>query len=348
MRERTCYLDIARVVSMICVIAIHVGAISWYDPPYEWYPWFVYNAWDCVSRFCVPVFLMISGCIFLDPGRDITPKKLYTKYIPRILAAYFFWSALYAVISSGFVTQRVLSKEVVQKFGESLIFGHYHQWYLYIILGLYLVTPALRAVAANEEATRYFLILSGIVGYLIPTLQQIPVLKGTVRYTERIDIAVVTGYIFYYLFGYYIGGRTQSKNEVRIWYLIGLLGLIATCTLTYLTCHYEGYPDIAMHEYGTIHVALYSCGVFVFFKNRFASVDPSSRIMKVVFWLSKLSFAIYLAHDFGLIVFRKIGFVPASFNAFLSMPILILLDLIISVAIAYCASKIPKWNKYIC
>ena len=63
-KKREYYLDIAKVASMIGVITVHTGAISWYEAPFGFYPWGVLNVFDMLGRFCVPVFLMISGYLF--------------------------------------------------------------------------------------------------------------------------------------------------------------------------------------------------------------------------------------------------------------------------------------------
>ena len=105
---------------MVSVIMIHVGAISWYDAPFSIYPWGVINLFDIMSRYCVPVFLMISGYLFLDPKREIPTRKIYTRYLPRLIAAYFFWSFLYAIITSGFLTQRTFAGEVGKNFIHDL------------------------------------------------------------------------------------------------------------------------------------------------------------------------------------------------------------------------------------
>lgn len=346
--NREYYIDVARVFSMVAVIAIHAGAISWYDAPYSFYPWGVLNFIDIVGRYCVPVFLMISGYLFLDPNKNISVKKLYTKYIPRILAAFFFWSFLYALITSGFVTQRTLGNGVGQKLLEDTFWGHYHMWYMYLVVGMYIITPALRAVAANREATKYFLIVSYIFSYLIPTIQFIPfIYEHTAKYTQRLELSFVLGYVFFYLAGSYFGSVEFSAKEKRTIYIVGIIGLLFALISVTAYVMIMQFPQSALHEYYTAGFPLYSVAAYVFFKEKFSDVDPNTKAMKVVLWLSKMSFGIYLAHDFGLIVFKKIGFTPAICTPFISMPLLTILDLGISVAIVWVISKIPVLNKWV-
>ena len=69
--------------------------------------------------------------------------------------------------------------------------------------------------------------------------------------------------------------------------------------------------------------------------------------MRLILWLSKMSFGIYLAHDFGLIVFKKLGITPMICTPFVSMPLLTILDLLITIAIVYVVSKIPFLKKWV-
>ena len=54
-----------------------------------------------------------------------------------------------------------------------------------------------------------------------------------------------------------------------------------------------------------------------------------------------------MAHDFGLIVLKKIGITPMIATPFISMPFLTLIDLIITVAIAWAVSLIPGLKKWV-
>jgi surface polysaccharide O-acyltransferase-like enzyme len=58
--------------------------------------WNIYNICNSASRWGVPVFVMMSGALFLP--REIPTKTLYKKYILRMTIAYVVWSAFYAVV----------------------------------------------------------------------------------------------------------------------------------------------------------------------------------------------------------------------------------------------------------
>ena len=76
--ERLYYLDFLRVVATFFVILIHVSCQNWSNPLGS-FSWQVANFYDGISRFSVPIFVMISGVLFLN-----TKKNLIKHYILRI------------------------------------------------------------------------------------------------------------------------------------------------------------------------------------------------------------------------------------------------------------------------
>ncbi|MDF4028953.1 hypothetical protein [Lactobacillus delbrueckii] len=43
----------------------------------------------------MPVFIMISGAIFLNPDSDLSWEKLFKKYLRRIVVSYLIWQLIY-------------------------------------------------------------------------------------------------------------------------------------------------------------------------------------------------------------------------------------------------------------
>ena len=71
------YIDILRIVACFSVIMLHASAQPWYSLPVDGIGFKIANSYDALFRFGVPVFVMISGALFLAPDREITIKKLY-------------------------------------------------------------------------------------------------------------------------------------------------------------------------------------------------------------------------------------------------------------------------------
>ena len=89
--------DFLRVVGAFAVIVIHVAASKWYTTDIHTFEWETMNFYDSIVRWAVPVFVMISGALFLS--RDIPVRKIYGKYIFRIFTAFVFWSFVYVCLN---------------------------------------------------------------------------------------------------------------------------------------------------------------------------------------------------------------------------------------------------------
>ena len=68
------------------MVVLHVSAQNWNEADPISFQWNVFNIYNGLVRWCVPVLLMISGPLFLK--RDIPIKTLYSKYILRLAIAY--------------------------------------------------------------------------------------------------------------------------------------------------------------------------------------------------------------------------------------------------------------------
>lgn len=91
-RNRILYLDFLRILATAAVMILHTASKVWYASDIGSFNWNASNVWDSIVRWCVPVFAMISGTLFLNPDNEIRIKNLYTRNICRVLTAFIFWS----------------------------------------------------------------------------------------------------------------------------------------------------------------------------------------------------------------------------------------------------------------
>ena len=74
--QRTIYFDYLRVLATFAVMILHISAQNWGACDVQSFDWQVFNFFDSIVRWSVPIFVMISGALFLN--RDIPLKKIYT------------------------------------------------------------------------------------------------------------------------------------------------------------------------------------------------------------------------------------------------------------------------------
>ena len=89
------YADLLRIIATFAVIVLHVSASKWYDTPVKDFNWQIYNLYDSLVRWAVPIFVMLSGMFFLNPEKFIPTSNIIKKYIFRILLAIIVWGLFY-------------------------------------------------------------------------------------------------------------------------------------------------------------------------------------------------------------------------------------------------------------
>ena len=181
--------------------------------------------------WCVPMFLMISGYIFLRPCWVPDMRIMATRYCPRILLALSIFGIPYACIERIAAEKSFSLKTVGIGFLDVLRGrGWAHMWYLYVILILYLITPLLhRLMHALPECITFILIgvlflgcsmFPGLAAILPNVRNWLPVLPGWMVYFLY--------YIIGFVFSEYCCPDTAAENNgkkftaLRWFYLLAL------------------------------------------------------------------------------------------------------------------------------
>ena len=167
--DRYARLDAARWLAAVAVVMLHGAATVVSDPAaYGSGAWLAANLYDSAARWCVPVFVMISGALLLDPERPQDARRFYSRRVARICAPLLFWTLFYLLwrtaldwIDDGRLDLSFWPRKLAH--GEP----YYHLWYLYMIVGLYLFAPLVRALAARSSRQARALWVVGILGLAI-------------------------------------------------------------------------------------------------------------------------------------------------------------------------------------
>ena len=77
-RRRVIYFDILRIVAIFFVVFVHLAAQHWADVDVSSRAWFAFNLYCTTGKWSVPIFVMISGALFL--GRDVSISSYNNNY----------------------------------------------------------------------------------------------------------------------------------------------------------------------------------------------------------------------------------------------------------------------------
>ena len=342
--KRVIYFDILRVVAIFAVVAVHISAQHWLDVDVSSRAWFAFNLYCTTGKWSVPIFVMISGALFL--GRDTTIRTILKKNVLRMAGVFVFWSGCYALIS--LIFRRSPLFDVFSQF----ITGHYHLWFLYMIVGLYLLIPLLRPIVQNETLTRYFLLLALVFTFLLPQLALFCSFVSP-RVSTVITTVIMYTYCYfplgltvYFVGGYYLSRREFSRREEIILYCIGVAGLLFSIFAPVVHAKAQGAPSGIFYNYNSINVLFTSVPIFVFAKQHLNFPHIGERAYAILRKLSKYSFGVYLVHPMVIELLQHFGIDTFFCNAFFSVPLLAVFVFAVSTAISALLSRVPIVNKY--
>lgn len=295
--------------------------------------------------WAVPVFVMVTGALLLDPGRQMTWEHLRKRYIGRVGKVILVFGLLFIAFdlamngitetanNSPLITAHPVPMEsptvstwlyvIFCSVGDLLTgYSWSHMWYLYMLFGLYLLMPFFRKIVANstERELRY------LIGVLLIFLSVVPLL-GLGGITTDYRFSVATVYPMYLFLGYalqnkviqvpkWAGWTCLVLTTVGIWIAVYFLSEDASR----LTC---------FTSYNSLLVAFQSASVFALIAQR---EGKSSTTPKALKQFDKCTFGIYLIHY----VFVKLLLRYAAWNPFEQvwlMPAVVLTALIFSFVI---------------
>lgn len=316
--KRQTELDILRLLATLAVIMVHAGLNPQTDSDAIRQ---VYYGLHAAIVWCVPAFFMISGRFFLDVERNVDIRKLVTRSIPHLIIPFLVWSGaytIYSIISGNYDHLNIFG--IITEF----IYGPYHLWFLYALAGLYLLTPLLRKIAADEKTLIYFLLLFFAVNVTMEYLIYLPKVGSIVEtFTKRLGLQTMSGYAGYFMLGYYLNLKksTMQKRTEAVIYALGSIMLIATVVAECL-----GTPEMRetnfIKQYLKPNVILYSAALYTLFIKRVSRLRISEKACRMFSLLTECGFGVYCIH--------------AILNEFIPTPILPSLPLMTSVFRVVC------------
>lgn len=297
------WIDYLKTLAIIAVIILHVTAAFY--PNYndlnitEW--WNV-NILNSLSRFCVPLFIMISGALLL--GKNIETISFYKKRSLRLLPATIFWSLFFfaftiitkpEVLNNGFISYLIY----IALKGNTAV----HLWYLTMFICLMLFTPFLNHFVTGKKPNKQdALILFGL-SCIFMSLQQLSILGNAIEQTTFTWFKSFAWFIPYFLMGYFI---KQHHADIKLSIKFLSLLIISLTVIAILENHYL-VSNLAINK---DYISLPNEGIsnFLITTSLFTIMAKLQNVItknKIIEKIAAYSFGIYLVHPFYLYFTHK-------------------------------------------
>lgn len=329
------YLSYLRILATIAVIALHTATTvldnkDIFDIKNNE---LLLKTITILLKWCVPVFIMITGALLLDKNKKYTLKESF-KSVRKTITVLALFGIPYSILILKYNGYNFGIKLLLMSL-KLLITGNSfaHLWYLYMLIGLYLVIPFIKSAIDNlsEEEIKKYIIIMFIYNFIFVKLSLI--LKINIAFTLPF-----TYVLMYLLLGYYLENKKTILNNTS--YLILIINIPLAIILS------KSYSENIMnlYAYDSPLVALVAISLFSLFKNKIKNNDN-----KIIWSLDRLCFGVYLIHPlFIQFVYRYLKITPLNYSptklSFIAFTILFTL---VSFTGSFIMSKIKYLNKII-
>lgn len=331
------YLEILRLISCLAVIMFHISGL-WNQSDIQSRDYIISRIYILMTDFMIPVFVMISGSLFLSPEKRFDEKRLWSKNILKLVIIYFSWSLVYIVINKK-VTD-------ISCFFDDLVKGHYHLWFIPMLVGLYIITPLLRPIVSNRKDLFYFLGISAMMNVGILIMYKIPCMTNIYGFIGKLQIHFFGGWIFYYVLGYAIDSVDINK-KCRVFIYFGALisQLIAIAMLIYYIRQGE-ITDYIFNDY-SINRCLYASAIFIFVKSASLKIHFDTLLSSAICRISSLTLGVYLIHAAVIEARWTLHFALDNRNPLWAVPCMTLTVVLLSFMIAWVLKRVPIVKKWL-
>lgn len=333
--KRILAYSVMRLVACVAIVLLHTVNVA--EMLYKESISGVQDAASLIVVYCmmwaVPCFVMVTGSLLLDPAKEIGTAKIWKSYIIRALGALIVFGLLFRIIDCLMNREEfsvlILTDALLRIFtGKSWS----HLWYLYVLLGLYLILPLYRAFCKKTEdrELRYLLAVLFVFLSLLPLTKCFGV-------SSKFDLPIAGIYTLYLFLGYAV-----TRGAIRIPRIAAVLlfaaGIGGTVAVGIIRFKYSMEAlDPLLTSYSSPFVVMQTLGIYAWIVGE----APGHGESRIIEFIDANGFGIYLIHMiFIRLALRYYGVNPYTLGGW-TFAVLVAGNLAVSCAVAWILRKIP-------
>lgn len=211
--EKRVELELIRAIAVACVVYIHTASLIVNNlTKVNQYSWFTLTFIDAIVRWCVPVFIMVSGSLLLqksEPHVQFVKKRMGRIGLPLLI-----WLPLYWLTVALFNPPLPSVKALIQSILHEQPYLHFY--FLIVMVQLALLTPWLRSVV-RSLTRRSLALLTALLLYV-----------GMAYQSETTSIFYLfIPYLGYYLYGYLVRNFTFERRHFKL-IVVGMIMTVSS------------------------------------------------------------------------------------------------------------------------
>lgn len=284
-------LDLLRIIAAFSVVLMHINA-CFFDFTMDRGDSIniIENCINLITRFSVPCFVMLSGAFILGNPNNKNYKQFYSKIfyktgIPFLIVASFylvftvFWTLLRGENNSLNV--------ILHPIKDFLFGGGYNLWFMYMLFGLYILTPVI--LRFKESISEKSFLLVSFIWLFFGICNQ---------FTSSFSLSYAFGNVCSFLGYYLVGNVIYEQCRKRISSILLAIITMLCFMITFMFRYWTGNENYSWHPFLSFFspfIVVASCCIFAMFCNFSIRRDYS--------YLSGRTLYIYMFHTFNFKVF---------------------------------------------
>ncbi|WP_250655598.1 acyltransferase [Alkalimarinus coralli] len=325
------YIDLLRFIAAIAVVVIHVlGPFRFLYGDISDSDWLAAMGYNSISRWAVPVFMMISGALLISDHKPFDCQRYLTRRLGKVVIPFVAWTLIYAFVGGfeGYSWSEAATVKLLLESTNEPVW--YHLWFFYDFIPLYFVIPLLALVLYQMRSEHVKLLLSA---WGLLTLMHLLKVETPLRQ----NIVLYSGYL---VLGWYLFNR-DNRPELKYWVVAGVVCLLLNAFGSAYLSFTDGKYRAFFMGYKSLNTVLIAGMLFVLAQCYAERIQ--GRLRDVVSIVSRYSLGIYLVHPLLLIPVRKLenGVYDFFGSNWLAIPLISLLVLIVALLVTMILAKLP-------
>ena len=335
------WLNNVRALSVFAVVLLHVSSeyvsgIDVSNPLYGSYSWWVGDIYGSITRWCVPLFVMISGYLLLNKTEAV--QDFFQKRLKKILIPVLFWSLFFSLwmLLKSFVRNEL--SDAPLELAKAWLLGvpYYHLWCLFMIPFLYLVTPILRHLfnsASKDELFAFICFCFALA--IIYHLSESVLFHFDLNAKVHIFPNKFLSFLGYFCFGGYVAKYNISLKPSKCFIVLAIAWSATIFGTYFFTFKY-------FYSFLSITAVMASIAILFLIKH---FLDKEIGLSG----FAKLSFGIYLVHPVFLDVITSVAqnWLLGKIDLSIYIPLVTIMVFLLSYAASFVMSKIKFLNRCI-
>ena len=278
-KERIKYIDTLKFLAILAIIGLHMFQL-WTNT--EILNFNIYKLSE-ITRFGVPVFLMVSGALLLN--KKIEVKSFFKKRFARIILPLLFYTIISLII---------LNNPLLKPF-----------WYCWMIIGVYLTLPIINIFIehAKIKEIEYFIIFFIFTSILYE-------ITSYFNITQCLDLNFFIGPVSYLILGYYLSIKKFKFSAKKIIIISIILFILSTIIkIKYGDAFYFNHsPNLMSRLNLSFPQIIQASSMFIIIKylyeiktgifSKIKNILEIKTVNSFILSVSRASYGMYLLHTF--------------------------------------------------